>query len=72
MILDVFLQAAVAVSSIFAGVFWLASATGSTVKPPWGKPFGPVAPADRPAHHTYWNIRAAFYAAIAASSKLYT
>jgi hypothetical protein len=58
----------VVISSLLAGLFWLASATGYTVDYPWklSKPSVPVAPADLSAHQTYWNARAALCASIAA------
>jgi hypothetical protein len=55
------LNSLVVISSLLAGLFWLASATGYTIAYPWklSKPSVPVAPADLPAHETYWNAPAA-------------
>jgi hypothetical protein len=64
-VINFLLQAGVIVFSMFAAVFWLASATGRSVGFPW-QPTRPVTPADRSTHQAYWNARAALCAGIAA------
>jgi hypothetical protein len=64
-VLEFHLQAIVALFSMFAGIFWMASAYGRTVVPPW-KTSGPVPETDLATHQTKWNGRAALNASIAA------
>ena len=61
-------QAAIAVFSMSAGAFWMASAYGQAVVPPWQISF-PVAQSYRTAHQAKWNGRAALFASIAAISQ---
>ena len=58
-------QAVIAVFSMMAGGFWLASAIGRTVEPPWRNP-KPVPEEELSAHQAKWNARAAACAATAA------
>jgi hypothetical protein len=60
-----FLQFLVAVFSLLAGGFWMASAYGRTVGNPWQQSH-PVPPADLMDHQTRWNGRAALCASLAA------
>jgi len=62
---DVWFQAGIFLASARAGVFWLASAIGKTVEPPWRKSQD-VPPELRAAHQAKWNTRAAAAASIAA------
>jgi hypothetical protein len=59
------LEAAIATSSLFAGLFWLASAWGIVVAPPW-RPTEHVPESERSGHQVKWNGRAALCASIAA------
>jgi hypothetical protein len=61
------LQALIVMFSMFAGLFWTASALGRTVPSllPW-RDSEPVMPADLPAHQAKWNALAAVCAAVAA------
>ena len=52
--IDFFLQACVAIASMFAGMFWMASAYGHTVTPPWRNSH-PVPEHDRPSHQAKWE-----------------
>jgi hypothetical protein len=63
-----FLQFLVAIFSLLAGGFWMASACGRTVGHPWQES-RPVAPADLMDHQTKWNGRAALCASLAAISQ---
>jgi|HubBroStandDraft_6_1064221.scaffolds.fasta_scaffold59678_5 hypothetical protein len=58
-------QASIACTSMVAGLFWMASAYGNTVWPPWA-PVVPVPVDQLAAHQTKWNGRAALSASIAA------
>jgi hypothetical protein len=63
------LQFFVVMFSMFAGMFWMASAYGHAVKlvwPPWKPTSLVVLPSERPAHQAKWNGRAALCASIAA------
>ena len=58
-------QAAIAVFSMSAGAFWMASAYGQAVLPRWQTSY-PVTQSYRTAHQAKWNGRAALVASIAA------
>jgi hypothetical protein len=62
---DLLFQAAIFLASTCAGIFWMASAYGSTVTPPW-RTSVKVSPEALPAHQAKWNGRAAASASIAA------
>lgn len=59
------LQAVIVVESIFAGMFWLASARGVVSALPW-RPAQYVSESERAGHQAKWNGRAALCAAVAA------
>ena len=62
---DLLFQTAIFLASTCAGIFWMASAYGSTVDPPW-RTSVKVSPEALPAHQAKWNGRAAVSASIAA------
>jgi hypothetical protein len=62
---EVFFQTAIFLASTCAGVFWMASAYGKTVTPPW-RTSVTVPPEALPTHQAKWNGRAAACASIAA------
>jgi hypothetical protein len=62
---DLLFQTVIFFTSACAGVFWMASAYGSTVDPPW-RTSVKVPPEALPAHQAKWNGRAAASASIAA------
>jgi hypothetical protein len=59
------LNAFVVLFSLLAGWFWMLSALGFAIEPPWRDPH-PVESAERPAHQYRWNVRAASCTALAA------
>jgi len=59
------LQFFVAIFSLLAGGFWMASSTGHTIGTPWHE-IRPVPPAGLIEHQAKWNARAALCASIAA------
>jgi len=62
---DLWFQLLIFLSSACAGTFWLASAAGSTVTPPW-RTSVKVPPEAFAAHQATWNARAAAAASVAA------
>jgi hypothetical protein len=62
---DIWFQLAIFIASTCAGVFWLSSAVGKTVTPPWRTPQN-VPPQLLTAHQAKWNAWAAASASIAA------
>lgn len=68
------LQAIVAIFSMLAGMFWMASAYGHTVAlawPPWRPTPLVVPPSERADHQVKWNGRAALCASIAAIAQAF-
>lgn len=55
---DLLFQTAIFLASTCAGIFWMASAYGNTVTPPW-RTSVKVPPEALPAHQAKWNGRAA-------------
>jgi hypothetical protein len=62
---DLLFQTAIFLASTCAGIFWMASAYGHTVVPPWRNSVK-VSAEHLPAHQAKWNGRAAASASIAA------
>lgn len=66
-----FLQALVAIFSMLAGLFWMASAYGRSVGYPWQES-RPVPPESLMEHQTKWNGRAALFASLAAIAQAFS
>jgi hypothetical protein len=63
------LEAVVIAFSMLAGLFWMASAYGRTIGPPW-RPSKPVPP-NLAQHQALWNGRAALCASFAAIAQAF-